>query len=462
MISIETSIFRGLLYNEDFTRKVIPYLEDQYFDGVHKTLFNVYKELFDKYNSVPTLEALAVTLQGKEIGDSDFEEIIEFVDVVSKNKDELPDTQWLVDQTEEYCRDKAIYNAIYSSISILDGSDSKRDKHSIPDLLDDALAVSFDTSIGMSLFDDAERRYDIYTSDDERLDAILQALNILSNGGLKKKALIVALAFTNVGKSSLMCFLASEYVRRGKNVLYISMEMAEEVVYERVEANLYGVTTNDLKKLTREEYLSNVMKLKEKTHGELIVKEYPTSSAHVGHFRHLLKELKQKRKFKPDIIFVDYINICASSRYKSMSGVNSYSYVKAIAEELRGLGVEFDVPVFSATQTNRGSANESNPDLTATSESIGLPQTADFMFAITTDEVLQDNGQQLFHLLKTRWGNKSKIKPQLVNVNFDLMRYSDVEHFDNARQNESNEVKSKIGSVTNRNKKSNSDEIQWD
>lgn len=372
MISIETSIFRGLLYDDVYTRKVIPYLDEKYFDGTLKILFKIYKNLFDSYNSIPTLEAIAVTLQNESIGDSDFEAILEFIEEVSDKPSELPDTQWLVDQTEEYCKDKAIYNAIYSSISILDGSDTKKDKHAIPDLLDEALAVSFDTSIGMSLFEDAERRYEIYTSDDERLDAVLNALNVLTNGGFKKKSLIVALAFTNVGKSALMCFLASEYVRAGKNVLYISMEMAEEVVYERVEANLFGVTTNSLKEMKREEYLNKVSELKKKTHGELIVKEYPTSGAHVGHFRHLLKELDQKKKFRPDIIFVDYINICASSRYTSMSGVNSYSYVKAIAEELRGLAVEFDVPLFSATQTNRGAANESNPDLTATSECLAL------------------------------------------------------------------------------------------
>lgn len=459
MQNIETSIFKGLLFNEEYSRKVFPFLDASYFEGGYKTLFKTYKHLYDKYNNPPTLEAIAVSLQKSPIGDSEYEDIVEIVEEASKDKDDLPDMDWLVDETEDYCKDKAIYNAVYSSINILHGDEKGLDKHAIPELLDSALSVSFDTSIGMEFFDDAEARYNMYTSEDERLALPLTALQRLTNGGLKKKSLSIVLAFTNVGKSALMCYLAGELMKQGKNVLYISMEMAEEIVYERVEANLYNTTTDDLKTMSKSDFLTKVNNLKSKTNGKLFVKEYPTSGAHVGHFRHLLKELKQKKKFKPDIVFVDYVNICASSRYTSMSGVNSYSYVKAIAEELRGLGVEFDVPVFSATQTNRGAANEDNPDLTATSESIGLPQTADFMMAATTNEVLQDNNRQVFHLLKTRWGNKSKVKPQVVGIDFNKMRYYDVTDSGDTKTVE--DINQDVGKRLPKKKKDPS-EISWD
>lgn len=464
MITIEESIFKGLLFDEVYCRTVYPFLDEAYFEGTYKTLFRLYKELFDKYNTIPTLEALAISMQKAEIGESEFDEIVKIIESVSKNADERPDTSWLIDETEEYCRDKAIYNAICASFEILNGSDSKMDKHAIPDLLDEALAVSFDTTIGMEFGDDAERRYDIYSNEDARLEIPLDALMTLTNGGFKKKSLIAALAWTNVGKSSLMCFLAGEYLKMGKNVLYITLEMGEEVVYERIDANLLDTPTSELSKLPKEEFLRKVNKIKDKSNGKLYVKEYPTSAAHAGHFRHLLKELKQKKKFVPDIVFVDYINICASSRYRSLSGVNSYTYVKAIAEELRGLAVEFDVPVFSATQVNRDGANSSSPDMTATSESAGLPMTLDFMFAITTDEVLQDNGQQMFHLLKTRWGNKANVKPQLVGVNFEKMRYYSVNTSGNRMSTE--EVKNKVGqnrpTFDRKKDGSNAEQIDWE
>jgi replicative DNA helicase len=426
MVSIENSIFKSLLYSEEYVRRVLPYLDDSYFEGSQRTLFTIYKTLFDKYNSVPTFEALAVTLQSEKIGDTEFTEIAELIGECHKTKDELPDVDWLVDETEQYCRDKKIYSAIYESINIIEGTNTKLDKHAIPEMLDDALAISFDSTIGMEFSDDAERRYDLYTSEDERVKLPLEALMLLSNGGLKRKSLSAILSFTNVGKSALMCFLAAELMKAGHDVLYITMEMAEELVLERVDANLLNVATDDLKHMDRTLFLSKISKIKDKSQGRLYVKEYPTSGAHAGHFRHLLKELKQKKKFKPAVVFIDYINICASSRYKSLSGVNSYSYVKAIAEELRGLAVEFNLPIMTATQTNRDNANSSAPDMTATSESIGLPQSLDFFVALTTDEVLQENGQQLLHLLKTRWGKKSDIKPQLINIDWSRMRYSDV------------------------------------
>jgi len=331
MVSIEQSIFKALLYSEEYVRRVLPYLDDSYFDGSQRTLFQVYKRLFDDYNSMPTFEALAVTLQNEKIGDSDFNEIAELIGECEKTKDDLPDVQWLVDETEQYCKDKKIYQAIYESINIIEGDNTKLDKHAIPTMLDEALGVSFDQSIGMEFFDDAERRYELYTSEDERIKLPLEALMKLTNGGLKKKSLSALLAFTNVGKSAMMCFLAGELMKQGHDVLYITMEMAEELVHERVDANLMNVSTDDLKKMKKTDFMSKVDKIKDKCKGRLYVKEYPTSSAHAGHFRHLLKELKQKKKFKPAVVFIDYINICASSRYKSLSGVNSYSYIKSIA-----------------------------------------------------------------------------------------------------------------------------------
>jgi replicative DNA helicase len=455
VVTIESQIFRGLLYNEEYARKVYPFLEDSYFDGSHKTFFQIYKQLFDKYNKQPTIESIAVTVGKLPLSESEYEEILSVVEDSSKSGD--VDTDWLVDETEEYCKDKAIYNAIYQSINIIDGSDSKLDKHAIPDLLDDALSVSFDTSIGMEFFDDAERRYEMYTADDSRIPLPTKALMYLTNGGLKPKSLSCTLAFTNAGKSALMCFMASELMKAGFDVLYISLEMSEDTVYERIEANILNLKTDELKHLKKEDYLKKISSIKSKTNGKLFVKEYPTSSAHVGHFRHLLKELKQKKKFKPKVIFVDYINICASSRYKSMNGVNSYSYVKAIAEELRGLAVEFEVPIWTGTQTNRDNANSSSPDMTATSESIGLPQTLDFFMAQTTDEVMMENGKQLWHLLKTRWGNKSSVKPQLVNVDFDHMRFSDIDEYNDQIK----DVQSKVGQ-TKPQKKVESSAIDFD
>lgn len=428
MISIENFIFRGLLYNEEYTRSVYPYLDECFFDGPHKILFKTYKTLFDEYNEIPTLEALAISLQKEKISDSEFDSVIEVVEYVTEQVTEMPNIKWLIDETEEYCRDKAIYNAIYQSISILDDEDSKLDKNAIPQLLDEALAVSFDTTIGMNYFEDVEKRHEIYTSEDSRIKLPLRSLNFLSNGGLKRKSLSAVLAATNVGKSSFMCFLAGELIRSGYNVLYISLEMSEEAVMERIDANLLDIKTDDVKNLKLDEFKERVKRLKNNNVGQLIVKEYPTASGHVGHFRHLLKELAQKRQFVPDVIFVDYVNICASMRYRSMSGVNTYSYVKAIGEELRGLAVETNTAVFTATQTNRQSSSEGDtPDMTSTSDSFGLPMTLDWFIALTTDEVLQDNSQQLVHLLKTRWGNKTSTKPQLVNINFDKMRYSDVD-----------------------------------
>lgn len=432
MESIETSIVKGLLFDEEYARKVYPYLKSDFFDGSVREIFNIYSDIFDKYQKIPTMESLLVTLQKKSLPESIFEESVQTLESAYKTRKELADTGWLVDETEQYCVDKAMFNAIYKSISIIEGSEKTLDKHAIPDILDEALSINFDQSVGSDYLEDFKKRFEYYTSEDSRLSFPLEALNRISAGGLPPKTLNAVIAGTNVGKSSLMCFLAGEWMKAGKNVLYITLEMSEETVQERIDANLLDITTEDLKnpKLDYDWFSKKITDLKSKTLGKLIVKEYPTGAGHSGHFRHLIKELRQKKKFKPDIIFIDYINICASSRYKSMSGVNSYSYVKAIAEELRGIAVEFVVPVFTATQLNREGANSQSPDMTATSDSFGLPMSLDWFAAIVTNEELMEIGRQMIILLKTRYGNKSHSKNQLIGIDFDKMRYKDIETSD--------------------------------
>lgn len=409
-------------------------MTEEFFDGAKKTLFNVYKELYDKYNTVPTLEAIAVTLQSKSIGDSEFSEIIDLVDEVSTTKDDLPNTQWLIDETETYCRDKAIYNSIYQSIAILDGTEKKLDKFAIPEMLENAISISFNTNIGSDYFEDAEKRFELYTEDGNRIILPLRALMTLSNGGLRLKSLVAILGGTNVGKTAVMCYLAGELIKQGYNVLYITMEMAEEWIGQRIDANIIDVRTEDLEKLSKADFLTKLQKVKEKVLGKLIIKEYPTSSAHAGHFRHLMNELKQKKKFVPHVVFVDYINICASSRYRSLNGVNSYSYVKAIAEELRGLAVETNSCFFTGTQLNRTGMKNSSPDMTDTSDSVGVPFSLDWFISLLSDDVLAKNNQLLIQLLKTRWGNKAKIHSQLVGIDYDKMRLSDISSDESLKQ----------------------------
>lgn len=446
MESIESVIIRGLLFHEAYTSKVYPYLKQEYFEGSHKTLFNAYCYLFDKYGKRPTVEAMLIYLRKLPLNEDVFTETIQALQEIYESRKEHVDVDWLVDETEEYCMDKATYNAIYDSIQILEGNDKKRDKHSIPELLNGALSISFDQALGSDYFEDAEKRYDYYVNPESRLELPLKALQILTNGGLPPKTLNVFLASTNVGKSALMCFLAGELVKQGKNVLYISAEMSEEALYERNDANLLDVTTDQLKdpNLDKKWFLGKLRTLKQKGAGRYIAKEYPTSSAHAGHIKNLLKELKQKKNFVPDIIFLDYINIFTSSRYKTLNGVNSYSYVKAIAEEMRGLAVEFEVPIVTATQLNREGSSTTNPDMTNTSESFGLPATADWLGAIVTNDNLMEMNQQLIIQLKTRYGAKKKAtKSQLVEVNFDKMRYMDVQGDESPTSEEPKKQKTK-------------------
>lgn len=429
MESIESTIIRGLLFNKDYTSKVYPHLKTEFFEGTTRTIFNAYSDLYDKYGKQPTVEALLIHIQKLPLNEDVFAETVEAIKDVYQERNEPIDVEWLSDETEQYCVDKAMYNAVYSSIEILEGNDKLRDKHAIPELLNDALSINFDASLGFDYFDDVERRYEYYTNPEARLHMILNALMVLTNGGLPDKTLNVLLAGPNVGKSSLMCFLAGELTRMGKNVLYISGEMSEEAIYERIDANLLDMTTDQLKDpdLDREKFISKVTAIKRKGAGKLIAKEYPTSSAHAGHIDHFLKELKQKRNIVPDIIFVDYLNIFTSSRYKSLNGVNSYSYVKAVAEEMRALAVTHELPIVTATQLNRDGQNNTSPDMTNTSESMGVPSTADWMAAIVTTDELMEMNQQLIIQLKTRYGSKKKEnKTQLLEVDFDKMRYYDV------------------------------------
>lgn len=433
MITIEQAIIKGLLFSEPYATKVVPHLKQDFFDGAIKEFYTIYSSLFEKYNKVPTLEAIVLTAKNASLAENVYEDLMSEITIAIEHRKEPIDPDWLSDETQSYCADKAIFNAIYKSIGILEGSDKKHEKHAIPQLLEEALAVSFDESLGMDYLDDWQRRFAYYTNPQSRLPFPLKALNMLSGGGLPPKTLNVILAGTNTGKSALMVYLAAEWMKAGKNVLYITLEMSEEAIQERVDANLLDVTTDQLKRtdLDHAWFSEKINKLKSQTVGKLIVKEYPTSGGHAGHFRYFLKELKQKKKFKPDVIFVDYINICASSRYKAGSGANSYTMVKSIAEELRGLACEENVPIVTATQTTRGGSTEQAPDMTATSESFGLPQTADWMIALVTNEELMEAKQQIASLLKTRYTNKSTASRQLIGVDFDKMRYSDVSDDDN-------------------------------
>lgn len=428
MEQIEVSIVKGLMYDEEYCRTVYPYLKADYFEGATKQIFTAFSDLFEKYNRVPSMETMVVGIQKSKLDEAEYEHVMTVLETVLKTKHEKPETDWLKDETEVYCRDRALYNAIYKSISIIEGSEKDLDVNIIPDILDDALSIGFDTTIGSDYLEDIRKRYEYYTNAEERLPFPLKALNILTNNGLPKKTLNVLLAGTNVGKSAMMCYLAGEWLKAGKNVLYVTLEMSEEAIQERVDANLLDMTTDELRAITDFSVFEKKIKnLAMRTNGKFIVKEYPTGGAHAGHIKLLLKELKQKKKFVPDVIIVDYINILSSSRYKSMSGVNSYSYIKAIAEELRGVAVEYEVPVLSATQTNREGYGNNSPDMTSVSDSFGLSMTVDWMGAMITNDELMEMNNILMLLLKTRYGNKTKTSSQLINVDYDHMRYGDVE-----------------------------------
>lgn len=422
---IEKTILSNLIFNETYARKSLPFLKDAYFQTrTDKVLYALISDYIVKYNALPTKESLTIDADNV-VGVSD-DEVKLIKAAVIEMKDEKTDLDWLLNNTEKFCQDKAIYNAIMDSISILDGK-SKEGKGSIPQILSNALAVSFDTHIGHDFLEDFEERYDFYHRTESRVPFDLDYFNLITKGGLPNKTLNIALAGTGVGKSLFMCHCAAANLAAGKNVLYITMEMAEEKIAERIDANLLNETIDMLSMLPKDVYEKKVDRVKSKTPGKLIIKEYPTASAGSGHFRHLLNELALKRNFKPEIIYIDYLNICTSSRIKFGSNVNSYTLIKSIAEELRGLAVEFNVPIVSATQTTRSGYSNTDVGLEDTSESFGLPATADFMFALITSDELEGLGQIMVKQLKNRYNDPFFHRKFVVGVDRPKMRLYNVE-----------------------------------
>jgi replicative DNA helicase len=418
-------ILRNLLNDETYARRTLPFLKPEYFDDFsERKVYQEISEFINKYNSLPTKETLLIDIDKQKISDDEFDRCSK---IISELEKEETDKKWLIETTEKFCQEKAIYNAIMNSIQILDGRDKNHDKGSIPQLLSNALAVSFDPNVGHDFLNDIDERYDFYHRVEERIPFDIEYMNKITKGGIPKKSLNIILAGTGVGKSLAMCHFASANLLNGKNVLYITMEMAEEKIAERIDANLLNVTVDDLVKLPKQAYEAKIERVRGKTSGKLIIKEYPTACAGSGHFRHLLNELKLKKSFVPDIIYIDYLNICISSRIKSGSQVNSYTLVKAIAEELRGLAVEFNVPIVSATQTTRSGYSNSDVGLEDTSESFGLPATADFMFALISTEELQDLNQMMVKQLKNRYADPSYYKRFVIGVDRAKMRLYDVE-----------------------------------
>lgn len=428
-MNIERAIFNNLINNEQYGRKTIPFLKSEYFHTASdKVIFDLIDEYVGKYNAFPTKEALLVDLSRKDqLSEDLYNQCKTVVQEIAEQKDQLSNVEWLIDQTEKFCQDKAIYNAIMQSIKVLDDKTGKLAKGSIPQLLSDALAVSFDTSIGHDFLDDTESRFEFYHKKEERIPFDLDYLNKITRGGLPNKTLNIILAGTGVGKSLFMCHCAASNLDSGKNVLYITLEMAEEKIAERIDANLLNTPLDELHQLPKDSYMKKVGRLKDKTVGKLIIKEYPTACAGAANFRHLLNELKIKKNFAPDIIYIDYLNICTSSRLKQGANVNSYTFIKAIAEELRGLAVEFDVPIVSATQTTRGGYDNSDIGLTDTSESFGLPATADFMIALIATEELKILNQILVKQLKNRYADPEMFKKFVIGVDKSRMRLYNVE-----------------------------------
>ena len=426
MEKVEFLILRNLLYNEEYVRKVVPFLKAEYFENFNeKVVFEEILNFVQEYNQPATREVLCIeTEKRQDINDSSFKEI---TDLISSLEESPSEFNWLVDTTEKWCRDRAIYLALMESIQLADGKDDTKGRDAIPTILSDALAVSFDSNVGHDYLEDYEQRYESYHRKEDKIPFDLEYFDKITKGGLPNKTLNIALAGTGVGKSLFMCHVASSTLLQGKNVLYITLEMAEEKIAERIDANLLNVNIQEIADIPKSSFTKKIDRLAAKTSGKLIIKEYPTASAHCGHFRALLQELKLKKSFEPDIIFVDYLNICASSRYRSAVNVNSYSYVKAIAEELRGLAVEASVPIVSATQTTRSGFASSDPNLTDTSESFGLPATADLMFALISTEELEGLNQIMVKQLKNRYNDPTMNKRFVVGIDRAKMRLYDCE-----------------------------------
>ena len=425
--NLEQTILRNLLTDEKYMRKVLPFIKPDYFQGVYRILFKEAGKFVGKYNKLPSAETFKIELdQSDMIGGEQYSVAVDILPQLF-SKEKIDDT-WLIDTTEKWCQDRAIYNAVMESISIIDGKHESLTKGALPDLLSKALGVAFDTNVGHDYIENADERFEFYHKEENRIPFDLEYFNKITKGGVPNKSLNICLAGTGVGKSLYMCHLASANLSAGSNVLYITMEMAEERIAERIDANLLNVPIDQLENLSKDMFSTKVADLQRKTNGKLIVKEYPTGSAHSGHFRGLLNELKLKKQFIPDIIYIDYLNICASSRMKAMGGsINSYTYIKAIAEELRGLAVEFNLPIFSATQTTRSGFSNSDVGLEDTSESFGLPATADLMFALISTEELEKLGQLMVKQLKNRYNDPTNHKRFVVGVDRSKMRLYDVD-----------------------------------
>jgi replicative DNA helicase len=426
-MKLETLILNNLLKDDVYLRKTIPFLKDEYFiDATERKVFQTINSFVGEYNAPPTLEALYISLQNdKTIREDEYQKVTELLDSLTPEAEK--NKEWLLNETESFCKDKAVYNAIVQSIQIIDGKNDKLTSEAIPDILKEALAISFDNSVGHDYLEDSETRFDFYHRVEDKIPFDLDFFNKITKGGLSNKTLNIALAGTGVGKSLFMCHVAAGCLSQGRNVLYITLEMAEEKIAERIDANLMNVTMDDLKNLPKQMFDDRISRIKNKTEGKLIIKEYPTASAHAGHFRALLNELSLKKEFRPDIIFIDYLNICASSRFKMSGNVNSYTYIKGIAEELRGLAVEFNVPIVSATQTTRTGFANSDVELTDTSESFGLPATADFMFALISTEDLQKLDQIMVKQLKNRYADPTQNKRFVVGVDRAKMKLFDLD-----------------------------------
>lgn len=424
---IEKTVLANLIFNDKYYQRVYPYIKSEYFEDLsQKKIFEAYSEYVDEFKEPPSMEALRITLDKRtDLNEDSYKNVMSSIDELKT--DEGTSLEWLVKETEKFCQDKDLFNSIRKAILVIDGKDTQLDKGSIPQLLSDSLSISFDTSIGHDYLDDYEERYDFYHKKEERLPFDLELLNKVTKGGLPRKSMTVLLATTGGGKSLVKCHAAANYLLTGKNVLYITMEMAEERIAERIDANMLDITLDDLKILPRDVYEKRINRLKSKTTGKLVVKEYPTGSAHVGHFRHLLNELRMKRGFTPDVIFIDYLNICASSRVRGVAAANSYTLVKSIAEEVRGLAMEFNAAVITSSQFNRDGYGNSDVDLTNTSESMGITHTADCILGLITSEDLDNLGQIMIKQLKNRWGDLSYYRRFVVGIDRSKMKLYDLE-----------------------------------
>jgi replicative DNA helicase len=423
---VETTILRNLLFNDEYCRKVLPFINPEYFENSHeRIIFEEIGKFIVSYQDLATKEVLLIETEKRtDLSEHEYPKLCKYIQSLD---DSHVDLEWLLDTTEMWCRDRAIYKALIDSIRIADGEDDSRGRDSIPTILQEALGVSFDQNIGHDLIEDYERRFEYYTRVEEKLPFDLEYFNRITGGGLSRKTVFLVMSPPNAGKSLTMCSFASSFLAQGKNVLYISMEMAEEKIAQRIDANLLNVNISDLKNLPREKFETRIIKLAQKTHGKLIIKEYPTSSAHMGHFKALLSELKLKKHFIPDVIFIDYLNICASSRYKKNANVNSYTYIKSVIEEMRALAVEHNVPIVSATQSARSGATSSDPDMTDVSESFGTMMTADIAVALIKTEELDNMGQIMFKQIRNRDNDVTMHKRFVVGVDKHKMRLYDVE-----------------------------------